>query len=275
VKGNDEDKSGMRRRLIESAAWIVGVSFLWTVDTFAKLTYRDNTGIGKGDYKLITDQVTSAAAALIMILFVVYWLRLFPIKKTVWVPAIIGHVVGSVIFAFGHYSLMVLFRIIIHDFNNANFVWVQDFIPNLIVEYQKDIKIYVAIVLIISVYQLYRRTHKPAAVPGTGPQKLIVQTGGGESVVRFEDIDYLESSRNYVVVHVDEKEFLVRETISRLEDRLAGGLFARTHRSYIVNVEKIREVRSTDSGHRVFLRNGTQLPLSRSYRESLKSCMTS
>jgi hypothetical protein len=265
----------MRRSLFEAIAWIAAVSFLWTVDTFAKLTYRDNTGIGKGDYKLITDQVTSATAALTMILFVVYWLRLFPIKKTVWVPAIIGHVVGSVIFAFGHYSLMVLFRIVIHDFNNTNFVWVYDFIPNLIVEYQKDIKIYVAIVLIISAYQYYRSTHKPAAAPGMGSQKLVVQTGSGESVVRFEDIDYLESSRNYVVVHVEAKEFLVRDTISRLEARLAGEMFARTHRSFIVNVEKIREIRPTDSGHRVFLRNGAELPLSRSYRESLKSCMAS
>jgi two-component system LytT family response regulator len=63
--------------------------------------------------------------------------------------------------------------------------------------------------------------------------------------------------------------------VSRLEARLSGGVFARTHRSFIVNVEKIREVRPTDSSHRVFLLNGAELPLSRSYRESLKSCMAS
>jgi len=265
----------MRRRLAEATAWIVAVTFLWTVDTFSKLSYRDQTGFGKDNFRLITDQATSAAAALIMIIFIVHWLKLFPLRKDAWVPAIIGHTAGSIIFAFGHFSLMVLFRMIIHRLNGTLYIWRDPFVSNLIIEYQKDIKIYIGIVLVIAAYQYYRSTRMPTSQPTPQGSKLIVQTGSGETVVRFDEIYYLEASRNYVVVHAGDREYLVRDTIRNLEEKLSGGPFARSHRSFVVNTDKIKELKSVDSGYRVFLRNGADLPLSRSYRDALKSRMAS
>jgi len=55
--------------------------------------------------------------------------------------------------------------------------------------------------------------------------------------------------------------------MANVMDRLSGGPFARTHRSFIVNIDKIREIRPVDSKQRVILHSGENLPLSRSYRD--------
>jgi len=138
------------------------------------------------------------------------------------------------------------------------------FFSNLFVEYQKDIKVYFGIVMLATAYQLYRRS-RPVAPPPPG--RLVVQTGSGNSVLRFEQIDYLEAARNYIAVHADNREYVVRDTMANMVERLASGPFARTHRSFIVNVDKIREIRPVDSGQRIFLQGGEDVPLSRSYRD--------
>lgn len=252
------------RTWLEGAGWAVLIGVLWGTDLVAKILVREQEGIGKNNFLLISEQVTSAIAALIMILFVVRWLKLFPLTRRVWAQAIVGHTVGTLIFAFGHYALMVAMRIPWYAINGHNYIWREPFVANLIVEYQKDIKIYFGIVVIVTMYQAYRRS-KTVVAPMPG-NRLLVQTGSGDSVVRFDQIDYLEAARNYVSVHAEGREFVVRDTMANVMGRLSGGPFARTHRSFIVNVDKVRDIRSIDSKHRVFLHSGDDVPLSRSYR---------
>jgi hypothetical protein len=273
LNGNSGSRSTLRRRSAEVLAWTLAVAFLWTVDTLSKLSIREQTGAGKDDFRLFTDQGTSAAAALLMIPFVIYWLRLFPLKREQWIPALIGHTAGSVIFAFGHYSLMVLLRVIVFQVNGMQYSWLQSYASNLLLEYQLDIKIYIAIALIISTYQHFLKVRQEQTPPLPLQGRLVVQTGTGESIVRLADIDYISASRNYLVVHVGEKEFLLRDTINNLEVRLRGEAFLRTHRSFIVNVDRIQEIRPAESGHRIRLKNGPEIPLSRSYRDGVKAIL--
>jgi LytTr DNA-binding domain len=273
LNGNSGSRSTLRRRSAEVLAWTLAVAFLWTVDTLSKLSIREQTGAGKDDFRLFTDQGTSAAAALLMIPFVIYWLRLFPLKREQWIPALIGHTAGSVIFAFGHYSLMVLLRVIVFQVNGMQYSWLQSYASNLLLEYQLDIKIYIAIALIISTYQYFLKVRQEQTPPLPLQGRLVVQTGTGESIVRLADIDYISASRNYLVVHVGEKEFLLRDTINNLEVRLRGEAFLRTHRSFIVNVDRIQEIRPAESGHRIRLKNGPEIPLSRSYRDGVKAIL--
>lgn len=268
------DSRNLRRSLFEAAAWILSAALLWTLDTLAKMSELTNNGIPFDRFRLITEQVTSATAVLVMVLFVIRWLRMFPIRKDTLVPAVIGHAAGSIIFAFGHYSLIVLFRNIVYGLNDMNYIWRHNFVANLIVEYQKDIKIYASIVLVITLYQRFRRTHKKPPEPSQAG-RLVVQTGHGESVLRYDQIDYLGAARNYVVVYANGREYLVRETMRSLEKKLAAGPFARTHRSFIVNVDKIDEIRTIDSKQQVRLKSGAEVPLSRGYRHSFKADLAS
>ena len=105
-----------------------------------------------------------------------------------------------------------------------------------------------------------------------GTDWLVVQTGKGETIVRRDDIESLEAARNYVTVSTGERDFLVRNTLSKLEQQLAPGQIVRTHRSYLVNIDKIDEILSTDSGsYQIRLRSGKTIPLSRGYRDSFRS----
>jgi len=286
VENSVYKKTAFRRHLFETAGWIVAIALLWGVDLVTKFAERERTGFGKVDFRLISEQLTSGLAVLLMIPFVIYWVRLFPLRRDGWLAASVGHVVGTVIFAFGHFSLIVLFRIMVMALYKRHYVWMQDYVSNLLVEYQKDIKIYLGIVLVISAYQYYRQhrlepSHPDAyshLLPNRSSEKsaasrLIVQTGSGESVVRYEDIYYLEACRNYVAVHTQSKEYLVRDTIQNLEKLLPSSLFARCHRSFIVNIDVIVEIKSADGSYQITLDNKKSIPLSRRYRDVVKSAL--
>jgi two-component system LytT family response regulator len=100
--------------------------------------------------------------------------------------------------------------------------------------------------------------------------RLVVKSSGRVHFVRIAEIDWCEAAGNYVSLHVGPQTHLIRETMGRLEAQLDQQQFVRIHRSTIVNVDRIHELRSSFNGdHLVVLRDGTRLTLSRGYRDSL------
>lgn len=264
----DRIERNRRLRWLEACGWVTIVTVLWGADLLAKFAERDHFGFGKDDFRLVSEQVTSGIAVLAMIPFVLRWLSLFPLRRNAWVPAIVGHTAGTVLFAFGHQVLMIAQRAPWYALNGIDYVWREPFVNNLIVEYQKDIKVYFGIVLIATAWRFYL-DRSPGARAGEGGGRLVVQTGQGTSVLRHERIEYLEAARNYVSVHADAREYLVRDTLVNLLEQLAGGSFLRCHRSFAVNTERIREIRTTEGRQRIVLDSGTEIPLSRGYRDAV------
>jgi two-component system LytT family response regulator len=112
----------------------------------------------------------------------------------------------------------------------------------------------------------------PGAAPRPARDRLVVKAAGRIHFVRTADIDWCEASGNYVRLHAGSDTHLVRETMSRLEAGLDPARFARIHRCTIVNVDRIQELRHTPGGeYAVVLTDGTELALSRGYREALQS----
>jgi two-component system LytT family response regulator len=102
--------------------------------------------------------------------------------------------------------------------------------------------------------------------------RLVVKSSGRVYFVRIADIDWCEAAGNYVCLHVGTQSHMVRETMSRLEAQLDLRQFVRIHRSTIVNVDRIEELRSSFNGeHLVVLRDGRRLTLSRGYRDALQA----
>jgi len=91
-------------------------------------------------------------------------------------------------------------------------------------------------------------------------------------IVKVEEVDWMEAAANYVEVHARGKSFLLRATISGLEQQLDPKRFARIHRSLIVNVDRVAEIRSDAHGdYDVLLTNGKVLRMTRGYSERLLS----
>jgi len=106
-----------------------------------------------------------------------------------------------------------------------------------------------------------------AVTPRTASERIAVPTAEGVTVIRVTDINWVEAAGNYVSLHTDRKSWLLRETIATLDHRLASQGFARIHRSALVNLDRVVELRTLGGGdYTVILRDGTELKLTRSHR---------
>lgn len=107
-------------------------------------------------------------------------------------------------------------------------------------------------------------------LPGSLPDRIPVKAHGRVMILPVADIDWVEADHDYVALHVGPKSWLHRETIAVAEARLTKSGFARIHRSVLVNVNRVRELRALSKGEfTVVLANGTELKLSRNYRDAL------
>lgn len=103
-------------------------------------------------------------------------------------------------------------------------------------------------------------------------QHVAVKSKGEVRLLPVDWIDWFESAGNYVRLHVGSERFLLRQTMSGLEEKLDPKQFVRIHRTTIVNLRRIQDIRSGVHGdHILTLHDGTQLVLSRVYRERLEA----
>jgi two-component system, LytTR family, response regulator len=104
--------------------------------------------------------------------------------------------------------------------------------------------------------------------------RLIVKSAGRVFFIRTEEIDWIEAEGYYARLHVGGKSHLLRETLTKLESQLDQNRFLRIHRSTIINLERIRELQTQSHGEfTVVLNDGTQLKLSRGYRDRLTTLL--
>jgi two-component system LytT family response regulator len=108
----------------------------------------------------------------------------------------------------------------------------------------------------------------PAAEPF---ERIVIRDGGRTVFIPISDIDWIEAADYYVQLHVGKKSYLHREPMRDLEARLDPRRFVRIHRSTIVALDRVAELRPSAHGdHCVRLRDGTDLKLSRARRGRLR-----
>ena len=100
--------------------------------------------------------------------------------------------------------------------------------------------------------------------------RLPVPVGNRIVFVNFDDIDWIQAADQYVILHVGAKEYLMRESLHRLAQRLPRQRFAQIHRSHMVNVARVKEIARLRKGDaQVTLAGGQVLRMSRRYRQQL------
>jgi len=116
-----------------------------------------------------------------------------------------------------------------------------------------------------------RRDGAGAGSPSRWLEKFAIECAGRISIVPVETVEWIEAQDYYVQLHARGKEHLLRETLRNLETRLDPRRFARVHRSAIVNVECVKQLRRRTHGEYVLVRDdGTELKLSRTHRDQLQ-----
>ena len=101
-------------------------------------------------------------------------------------------------------------------------------------------------------------------------QRIEVRTGARVLLVPVAEIDWIEGASYYSMLHAGKEVHLVRETLQSLEDRLGPALFVRVHRSALVQLDRVRELRA---GSVLVLRDGSTVPVSRARRAAVRAAL--
>lgn len=110
---------------------------------------------------------------------------------------------------------------------------------------------------------------------GTDLPEIVLRDGSRTHLLRYGDIDWIEGAGTYVRIHEGDRDRLVRTTLSRLAEDLEPHGFFRIHRSSIVNLARVVELRHLSHGdYQVVLRDGTRLRLARSRREAFEETLS-
>jgi two-component system LytT family response regulator len=104
--------------------------------------------------------------------------------------------------------------------------------------------------------------------------RIIFKSRGRILFLPISEIRWIGAEENYVRLCTEKETHLLREPISRLEDRLDPQLFMRVHRSFIVNLQFVKEVRADQDGESaVVMLDGQKIAMSRSYRSRMLECL--
>ena len=94
--------------------------------------------------------------------------------------------------------------------------------------------------------------------------RIFIRHNGKMEKLLLEDVLYVEADRNYCTLKTNSSSYVLSNTLKTMEEKLPESVFARVHRSYMVNISKLDVVAD---GH---LEIGRKvIPLSKSYKEIL------
>jgi two-component system LytT family response regulator len=108
----------------------------------------------------------------------------------------------------------------------------------------------------------------------TWRRRLAIKQESSVQFVPVEHVLWIEADNKYVIIRTPKQSFISRQTIQSIVDELSPEQFVRISRSIVVRKNAVREVKPLFHGdHTVFLTDGTELALSRNYREKFFSEM--
>jgi two-component system, LytTR family, response regulator len=113
----------------------------------------------------------------------------------------------------------------------------------------------------------------PAPPPSPAPlePRFEVRVGARILLIPVADVDWIEGAGYYSMLHVGEETHLLRETMQALEARLDPTRFLRVHRSAIVQLSRVRELRA--AGAEVLLESGDVVLVARARRAALSAAL--
>jgi DNA-binding LytR/AlgR family response regulator len=102
-----------------------------------------------------------------------------------------------------------------------------------------------------------------------GEEVIPVELAGRTTMLPRAEVRWVEAQGDYARLHTDGTSHLIRVPLSVLAERWADAGFVRIHRSYLVSLRDVRELRLTGSGY-VVLTGDRELPVSRRHTRELK-----
>lgn len=167
---------------------------------------------------------------------------------------------------------LILFSLILFGFSNLmheNPMTLLDLI------YEKlSTRLYIALSIYIALsvthFLISRRRHNREASPKNNPSSITVKNGKSTVIVDVADIKWIGSDGAYLDIYTEDKKHVVLDSLKNMIKSLPEN-FKRIHRSTIVNIDRITELKSRGNGdYDVVMDDDQVLRLSRNYSKNLK-----
>ncbi len=226
-------------------------------------------------------EYSSALSLILLLPLIIFLLKKAPLTWQFIKQNIIWHLLGSIVFSMLHVALMVLFRKIAYFSQDLHYEFGE--LPiELFYEYRKDLWSYFFFIMVVYSFRFVAsRLIGEAQLLADGEdsvsksqavERLLVKKLGKEFIIKISDIEWLESSGNYVNLHIKGRIYPLRSTLSHFIEQISAQGFCRIHRSYGVNLDAIESITSLASGDgEITLKNTKTLNLSRRYRDDFKA----
>ncbi len=231
-------------------------------------------------------EYSSAVATLLMTPFLVWFFHKVPPRFQAIGWQLSLHFGASLVFSVGHISLMVALRKLVYWSLDSSYHF-GPLAREFFYEYRKDVWGYL---FIFTLFQLglfvYRRLKGDAMLIGaeqtedstavsqhsSSPEHFLVRKLDKEFLVKVEEIDWLESSGNYVNLHSKGRIYPLRATLANTVELLQHKGFSRIHRSLAVNHHAIHSISYDPSGDgEILLNSGERLNLSRRFKDEFRA----
>jgi hypothetical protein len=254
-------------------AFVVIALVILTIDSIDVLTLMHDaarSGHPIQPWTPMIDEYSSGAGTLGFAGLAWLALRLAWPGRARW-PRLVGvHLAAGTLFSVGHVASMLVLRMAVFGLFGVRYHWALVDFPY---EYRKDLPAYL---LIAAIFWISERLSLPtpaaptATVPSTA-RTFDVVDGAKTIRVPVDEIVSARSAGNYVEFHLSGGGApMMRTTLAEVEQALGQAGFVRCHRSWIVNVGRVRTIEPAGSGdYRVTLDEGTEAPISRRYPEAL------
>lgn len=105
-------------------------------------------------------------------------------------------------------------------------------------------------------------------------ERVVIKDGGKINIIPVSEIRWIEAQDDYVMIHSNQGKFLKQKTMKYFEDHLEETQFVRIHRSHIINLSFLQHLEQQESeSYKIILKNGTELPVSKSGLARLKATL--
>lgn len=270
------------QRVFERGFWIVLYLVNAVANSVTVALDLERRGVDAAPWEAVVWESSSALSLLLLVWPVVWLTRRFPLQWAGLGRRLGLHLAASVVYSLAHVVAMVAMREFAYALAGAEYSF-GHWPSELFYEYLKDVRSYAGVVMMIEGYRfVLRRMQGEArwpdpperAIGGVSdhPERFLVKMLGREFLVPADRIEYASAAGNYVNLHVAGRDYPLRSTMKDLIGQLAPSRFRRVHRSHIVNLDHLVEIRPGDSGDATLrMSNGMRIPCSRQYRATLNS----
>lgn len=289
------------RRRAEVAFWAVLLLVQAAFNSVVTLIDLRSAGRQVAAWEPALWELSSVLVVGLLIPAIVAFERHFPLHWDTLRRHLPWHLLGSMAYCSIHLAGMMALRHLAYSTMGAEYRLSGPWWAQWGYEYLKDVRTYVLIVCALVSYRflllrlqgearvLDRPEESPAGpqsapsaaladqmlpppppLPAPRPERFLVRKLRREFLIAASDIAWLQAEANYVGLHVNGHDYLVRSTLADLLTQLDPARFVRVHRSYAVNLDAVAEIEPLDSGDaRLRMKDGSTVPCSRRYRSAL------